>query len=161
MDIKRLFNYPVETTAPTRKRMVATMLLVWLAWFFVNLGANGLFYVSLHGRPGARLPGEILYYLGVSTVGIVVALHLSKKWNLEMPLLPAKRGLGFWIGTVAFLALAVFLGVNARADQGMTLADVVQQPPVWIVAPVFVLGPTMLAYTLLWYGFYLPGIRQL
>lgn len=161
MTVKGLFKHPVETTTPTRKRMVATMLLVWLAWFFVNLGANGLFYVSLHGRPGARLPGEILYYLGVSTVGIVVALHLSLKWNLEMPLLPEKRGPGFWIGTVAFLALAIFLGANAMADQGMTLADVAQRPPAWIVAPVFVLGPTMLAYTLLWYGFYLPGIRWL
>ena len=161
MSIRQLFSYPVETTMPTRKRMAMPMLLVWLAWFFVNLGANGLFYVSLHGRPGVRLPGEILYYLGVSTVGIVVALHLSRKWNLEMPLLPEKRGLGFWIGTLAFLALAIFLGVNAMADQGMTLADVVQRLPVWIVAPVVVLGPTMLAYTLLWYGFYLPGIRRL
>ena len=152
MTIKRLFSYPVETTTPTRKRMVATMLLVWLAWFFVNLGANGLFYISLHGRPGARLPGEMLYYLGVSVVGIVVALHLSKKWNLEMPLLPEKLGLGFWIGTMAFLALAVFLGVNAMADQ---------RSLTWVIAPVFVLGPTMLAYTLLWYGFYLPGIRRL
>jgi hypothetical protein len=71
MTIKRLFNYPVETTTLTRKHMVATMLLVWLAWFFVNLGANGLFYISLRGRPDARLPGEMLYYLGVSVVGIV------------------------------------------------------------------------------------------
>jgi hypothetical protein len=47
------------------------------------------------------------------------------------------------------------------ADQGMTLADVAQQSPAWIIAPVFVLGPTMLAYTLLWYGFYLPGFRRL
>ena len=70
MAIERLFNYPVETTAPTRKCTVATMLFVWLAWFFVNLGANSLFYISLHGRPGARLPGEMLYYLGVSVVGI-------------------------------------------------------------------------------------------
>lgn len=161
MNINQLLSYSVATTTPTRKRMVATMLLVWLAWFFVNLGANGLFYVSLHGRPGTRLPGEVLYCLGVSLVGIVVALHLSKKWNLEMPLLPEKRGLGFWIGTVAFFALAVFLGVNAMADQGMTLADVAQRSPAWIVASVFVLGPTMLAYTLLWYGFYLPGIRRL
>ncbi|MBU1661090.1 MAG: CPBP family intramembrane metalloprotease [Chloroflexi bacterium] len=161
MAIKQLFNYSVETEAPTRKRMVTTMLLVWLAWFFVNLGANGLFYISLHGRPGARPPGEILYFLGVSVVGIVVALHLSKKWNLEMPILPEKRGLGFWIGTTVFLALAVFLGLNAMTEQGMTLADVAQRSPVWIIAPVFVLGPTMLAYTLLWYGFYLPGIRRL
>lgn len=161
MKVKRLFDYPVETATPTRKHMIMTMLLVWLAWFFVNLGANGLFYMSAHGRPGARLPGEILYYLGVSTVGIVGALHLSRKWNLEMPLLPEKRGLGFWIGTMAFLALAVFLGVNAMADQGMTLADAAQRPLAWIVAPVFVLGPTMLAYTLLWYGFYLPGFRRL
>jgi membrane protease YdiL (CAAX protease family) len=158
---RRLFSYPIETTTPTRKRMAMIMLLVWLAWFFANLGANGLFYVSAHGRPDARLPGEILYYLGVSTVGIVVALHLSMKWNLEMPLLPEKRGLGFWIGTATFLALAIFLGVNAMADQGMTLADATQRPLVWIIAPVFVLGPTMLAYTLLWYGFYLPGIRRL
>ena len=56
MTVRGLFKHPVETTTPTRKRMAATMLLVWLAWFFVNLGANGLFYVSLHGGPGARLP---------------------------------------------------------------------------------------------------------
>jgi hypothetical protein len=32
MTIKRLANYPVETMKPTRKRMVAIMLLVWLAY---------------------------------------------------------------------------------------------------------------------------------
>jgi hypothetical protein len=146
---------------PRRKQMVAIMLLVWLAWFFANLGANGLSYIALDGRPGVQLPAEILYYIGVCVVGIVVVLHLSRQWDLDMPLLPEKRGVVFWVGTTVFLVLAVFLGVNAMADQGMSLADVGQRSLTWIVAPVFVLGPSMVAYTLLWYGFYLPGIRRL
>jgi membrane protease YdiL (CAAX protease family) len=161
MAVKRLLSSPVKTAMPTRRRMVATMLLVWLAWFSANLGANGLFYIALYGRPGVQIPAEILYYLGVCVVGIAVALHLSRQWGLDMPLWPERRSLGFWVGTAAFLALAVFLGVNAMADQGMSLADAGRRPLEWIVAPVLVLGPTMLAYTLLWYGFYLPGIRRL
>jgi hypothetical protein len=161
MTVKRLFSDSVEAVTPTRKRMVAIMLLVWLAWFYANLGANGLFYIALDGRPGVQLPAEILYYLGVCVVGIVVALHLSRQWGLEMPRWPEKRGVGFWVGTAVFLVLAVFLGVNAMADQGMSLADVGQRSLEWIVAPVFVLGPTMVAYTLLWYGFYLPAFRRL
>jgi hypothetical protein len=141
--------------------MALTMLLVWTAWFFANLAANGLFFISAHGRPGARLPGEMLYYLGVCLVGIVVSWHLSKRWQLDTPLLPEKRGPGFWLGTAAFLAMAVFLGISAMAEQGMTLADVAQRPLAWIVAPIPVLGPTMLAYTLLWYGFFLPSFRKL
>ena len=91
MAVKRLLNSPVEAVTPTRKRMVAIMLLVWLAWFYANLGANGLFYIAMDGRPGVQLPAEILYYLGVCVVGIVVALHLSRQWGLEMPRLPEKR----------------------------------------------------------------------
>jgi membrane protease YdiL (CAAX protease family) len=161
MNIRRCFLFPMQPSAPTRRRMALTLLLLWLAWFFANLAANGLFFLAAHGRPGARFPGEILYYLGVSLVGIVAALHLSRKWGLERNWMPQKRSLGFWIGTAAFIALGIFLGVNAMADQGLSLLDAMQKDGAWLIAPVFMLGPTMLAYTLLWYGLFLPAFRRL
>jgi len=161
MTVKRLFNYSVTPTTPSRRRMVMTMLLVWLAWFFANLAPNGLFYIALNGRPAARLPGEILYYLGISVVGIVVAIHLSKKWGLDLSLFPEKRGWGFWIGSTGFFVLAVFLGIQAMSDQGLSLADVIKQPIEWIIAPAVIFVPTMIAYTVLWQGFYLRGFQRL
>jgi membrane protease YdiL (CAAX protease family) len=160
MNIKKMFNYPVCTEIPTRKRMIVTMLIVWVAWFYANLGPNGIFYISLHGNPGLRIAGEILYYAGVSIVGIVAALHLSHKWKLDLSLFPKKPGLGFWIGSGVFLILAILLGIAALSDFNMTLADIFEHSFTWIIAPLFVLVPTMIAYTLLWYGLLLRGFER-
>lgn len=146
---------------PSPKRLVLIMILVWLAWVFVNLGANGLFYIAQHGRPELRFPGEVAYFLGVSVVGIIVAGHLARKMGFDLPLWPEKRGPVFWIASTIFFLLAIFLGINAMAEFGVDLSFVRQQDLTWIIAPIFVLAPTMLAYTILWYGFYLNAYRRL
>ena len=160
MSIKKLLHYPVVSNTPTRKKMAVTIMLVWLAWFFANLGPNGLFYISLNGKPGLRLPGEILYYGGISLVGIIVALHLSQRWGLDLSLLPEKTGLGFWIGSGVFLVLAVMLGIASLSDSNMSLAGILGHSFTWIIAPLIIFVPTMIAYTLLWYGLLLRGFQR-
>ena len=157
----RLFSNSITPENPSGKKMGLTMLLVWLAWFYANLGANGLFYKALNGTPALRLPGEIAYFLGVSIVGIVAAYHFARKWNLDLPLFPKKRGISFWIGSLVFLGLVIVLGFQAMAEQNMTMADVLKQPFIWIIAPFPIFVPTMIAYTLLWYVFFLRGFEKL
>jgi hypothetical protein len=147
----------VDASAPPTRRMVLTLLLVWTGWFIANLAANGLFFIAAHGHPGLRLPAEIQYFSGVSISGIVIPYHLCRKWGLDLPLLPGKRSAGFWLGTLLFLALAVFLGIQAMTDQGMSLQAAFAHPAGWILAPLPVFIPTMIAYTLLWYGLMLRG----
>ena len=160
MHVKTLWMGTVLPKTPSRRKMGGMLLVVWVAWCYANLGPNGIFYLALHGNPDLRIPGEILYYAGVAIVGIVAALHLARKWQLDLPLFPEKRGLRFWLGSGIFLSLAIFLGVNALADGGMMLTEVWRHSLTWIVAPVVIFVPTMLAYTILWYGLLLRGFER-
>lgn len=151
---------PDLPSLPSQRRLVLTLLLVWLSWFTANLAANGLFYIAANGRPTLRLPGEIFYYLGVSITGVIVPYHLCRRWGLAMPLLPPNRSRWFWPASALFLALSVPLGIAAMNEQGMTLAMVRQQPLTWILAPLPIFIPTMIAYTVLWYGLMLRGWQR-
>lgn len=142
-----------------RRQFILALLLVWLAWFMANLAANGLFYIAVD-NPAVRLPAEIIYFAGISISGVVVPFHLCKRWNLQMLLLPEKRTFWFWPASLLFLIIAVPLGLAAMNDQGMTLAMVLERPFTWIVAPLPIFIPTMIAYTLLWYGLMLRGWQQ-
>jgi hypothetical protein len=141
--------------------MVLTLVLVWLAWSVANLAANGLFYIAAHDTPDLRLPGEILYYIGICITGIVIPYHLCRAWGLDIPLFPQRRTSWFWRGSALFLVLAVLLGMEAMSDQGMTLNDVFSHSLTWILAPVPIFIPTMIAYTLLWYGLMLRGWERI
>jgi membrane protease YdiL (CAAX protease family) len=152
---------PIAPTHTTRRRMVLTLALVWLAWFVANLAANGLSYIAAHDAPDLRLPAEILYYFGVSITGVVVPYHLCRTWGLDTPLFPQKRTPWFWIGSVLFLILAVPLGITAMSDQGVTLSDAFSHSLDWILAPMPIFIPTMIAYTLLWYGLMLRGWERI
>ncbi len=152
-----MFNPPITQTRVTRRRMALTLGLIWLAWFVANLAPNGLFYIADHRAPGLRLPAEILYFLGVSITGVVIPYHLCRAWGLAMPLFPERKTVWFWLGSALFLILAIPLGIAAMADQGMTLRDVFSHALSWIFAPVPIFIPTMVAYTLLWYGLMLRG----
>ncbi len=151
---------PVTQTSPTRRRVALALILVWLAWFVANLAPNGLFYIAAHGAPGLFIPAEILYYAGVSITGVIVPYHLCRKWNLDVPLFPKKKTTWFWLGSALFLGLAIPLGMAAMSDQGMTLGTVFSQPLTWILAPLPIFIPTMIAYTLLWYGLMLRGWQR-
>ena len=159
--IRTMFNPPVPQTSLPRRRMALTLVLVWLAWFVANLAPNGLFYIAAHGTPGLRLPGELLYFVGVSLTGIVIPYHLCRAWGLELPLFPAKKTLGFWLGSGVFLILAVFLGIMAMSEQGMTVGDAFSYSLTWLLAPIPLFIPTMIAYTLLWYGLILRGWERI
>lgn len=156
-----MFNVPVIQDPASRRRMALTLLLVWLAWFIANLAAKGLFYIAAHGTPGLRLPGEVLYFVGVALTGIVIPYHLCRIWGLELPLFPEKKTVGFWIGSAVSLALAVFLGIMAIAEQGMTLGAAFSHSIAWLVAPIPIFIPTMIAYTVLWYGLMLRGWERI
>jgi membrane protease YdiL (CAAX protease family) len=144
-----------------QKQFILALLLVWLAWFVVNLAANGLFYIAADNKPSLRLPGEVLYFAGISIVGVVVPYHLCRRWHLDIPLLPEKRTIWFWLASLIFFVLAVPLGLAAMSDQGMTWAMVWERPFPWIIAPVPLFIPTMIAYTLLWYGLMLRGWERI
>ncbi len=152
-----MFNPQIDEVLPTRRRMALTLMLVWVGWFIVNLAPNGLYYIAARTAPGLRLPAEILYFTGVSTVGIIVPYHLCCRWDLALDLLPERKSVSFWIGSALFLVLAIFLGIEAMSDQGMTLGEAFSYSLTWILAPLPLLIPTMIAYTLLWYGLMLRG----
>lgn len=156
-----MFNPMIQPSTPPRQHMFLTLLLVWAGWFDVNLAANGLFYIAAYETPSLRLPAEILYYTGVSIMGIVIPYHLSRQWGLDLSLFPKKRTVWFWLGSLLFLLVAIFLGIQAMADQGMSLNDVFLQPLDWILAPLPIFIPTMIAYTLLWYGLMLRGWEKI
>lgn len=156
-----MLNPPITQIHATRRRMVLTLILVWLAWFVANLAANGLFYIAAHDSSDLRLPAEILYFVGVCITGVAIPYQLCRAWGLDMPLLPEKRTIWFWLGSLLFLILAVPLGMAAMSDQGMTLSDVFSHSLDWIAAPMPIFIPTMVAYTLLWYGLMLRGWERI
>ena len=152
-----MFTMNIEVELPSRRKMALTLLLVWLAWFVVNLAANGVYFIAAQGKPGLRLAGEVLYYAGVVITGVLIPWHLCRKWGLDIPLFPRKRTVWFWLGSLVFLMLAVFLGIQAMADQGMSMQAFLAQPVMRLIAPLPVFIPTMVAYTILWYGLMLRG----
>ena len=152
-----MFTMNIEVELTSRRKMTLTLLLVWLAWFVVNLAANGVYFIAAQGKPGMRLAGEVLYYAGVVITGILIPWHLCRKWELDIPLFPRKRTVWFWLGSLVFLVLAVFLGIEAMADQGMSVQAFLTQPTMRLIAPLPLFIPTMVAYTILWYGLMLRG----
>ncbi|MCF7943651.1 MAG: hypothetical protein K9L21_04400 [Spirochaetia bacterium] len=148
----------MDIKVPSRLKMALTLLLVWLAWFVVNLAANGIYYIAADkGQSGLRLAGEVLYFAGVILTGVLIPYHLCRRWGLEIPLFPQKRTVWFWLGSLVFLVLAVFLGIQAMADQGMSVQTFLAQPVMRLIAPLPLFIPTMAAYTILWYGLMLRG----
>lgn len=101
-----MFAMNIEVNLPSRRKMALTLLLVWLAWFVVNLAANGVYFIAAQGKPGLRLAGEVLYFTGVVITGVLIPFHLCHKWGLAVPLFPQKRTLWFWLGSLVFLVLA-------------------------------------------------------
>lgn len=155
-----MFTTMIQKSSPSRCRMALTLILVWLGWFVVNLAANGVFYIASQGNATLRLAGEVVYFTGVIIMGILIPYHLCQQWNLEIPLFPARRTGWFWFGSFLFLVAAIFLGIQAMGDQGMTLTMLFAQPVDRFLAPLPVFIPTMIAYTILWYGLMLRGWQK-
>jgi len=75
--------------------------------------------------------------------------------------LSRKPGRSFWIGSGVFLVLAIVLGIAVLSDSNMTLAGIFEHPFTWIIAPLIIFVPTMIAYTVLWYGLVLRGFQRI
>ncbi|NLD87438.1 MAG: hypothetical protein GX633_04185 [Clostridiales bacterium] len=151
----------------TKKQILQTLSLIWLAWFIGNLCANALFYLSANFR--AQLPsdlqsvtyhwGTLIYYITVAIVGIASSHYFIKKWKLPMSLSPKNFTPRFIILSLILLAAFIGLGIMAISQgQQLSLHDVFSGNFVYLISPLILLLPTMIAYTLMWYGLFLQGL---
>lgn len=151
----------------TKKQILQTLSLIWLAWFIGNLCANALFFLGADFK--AHLPhdlqsvtyhwGTLIYYITVSIVGIASSLHYIKIWNLPISLSPPKNTVRFVVLSLLLLILFIGLGVMAiREDHRLSLSDVFSGNFSYLISPLIMLLPTMVAYTLMWYCLFLQGL---
>lgn len=151
----------------TKKQILQTLSLVWLAWFIGNLCANALFYLGAEFK--TQLPGDLqsityhwgtlIYYITVAIVGIASSYYFIKKWNLPISLSPKSITPRFII--LSLILFAVFIGLGFMAisqGQQLSLSDVFSGNFAYLISPLILLLPTMIAYTLMWYGLFLQGL---
>jgi hypothetical protein len=151
----------------TKKQILQTLSLVWLAWFIGNLCANALFYLGAEFK--TQLPGDLqsityhwgtlIYYITVAIVGIASSHYFIKKWNLPISLSPKSITPRFII--LSLILFAVFIGLGFMAisqGQQLSLSDVFSGNFAYVISPLILLLPTMIAYTLMWYGLFLQGL---
>ena len=156
-----------ENNKVTKRQILQTLSLIWLAWFIGNLCANALFYLGADFRSqlSADLQsvtyhwGTLIYYITVAVVGIAASVHFIKTWKLPISLMPEKINPRFIFLSVVLLALLIGLGIMAiRQEFQLTLREVFSGSFSYIVSPLILLLPTMVAYTLMWYGLFLQGL---
>lgn len=156
-----------ENNKVTKRQILQTLSLIWLAWFVGNLCANALFYLGADFRSqlSADLQsvtyhwGTLIYYITVGVVGIAASVHFIKKWQLPINLMPEKINPRFIFLSVVLLALLIGLGIMAiRQEFQLTLREVFSGSFSYIVSPLILLLPMMVAYTLMWYGLFLQGL---
>ena len=74
-----------ENNKVTKRQILQTLSLIWLAWFIGNLCANALFYLGADFRSqlSADLQsvtyhwGTLIYYI-IGVVGIAASVHFIK-----------------------------------------------------------------------------------
>lgn len=156
-----------ENDKVTKRQILQTLSLIWLAWFVGNLCANALFYLGADFRLQLSNDlqsvtyhwGTLIYYITVAVVGIAASVHFIKAWKLPISLMPEKISSRFIILSVALLALLIALGIMAISqDFQLTLAEVFSGSFSYLISPLILLLPTMIAYTLMWYGLFLQGL---
>jgi hypothetical protein len=151
----------------TKTQILQTLSLIWLAWFIGNLCANALFYLGAEFK--SRLPGDLqqityhwgtlIYFLTVSIVGIASSHHFIKSWNLQVNWSPKKITPAFVIFSLIYLAAFVGLGIMAISEgEQLSLSEVFSGDFTYLISPLVLLIPTMIAYTLMWYGLFLQGL---
>jgi len=157
----------MQETKVAKKQILQTLSLVWLAWFIGNLCANALFYLGADFK--TQLPGDLqsityhwgtlIYYITVTVVGIASSLYFTDKWKLPISWSPKKYTPRFIILTLVLFAVFVALGIMAISQgQQISLSDVFSGNFSHLISPLILLLPTMVAYTLMWYGFFLQGL---
>lgn len=151
----------------TKKQVLQTLSLVWLAWFVGNLCANALFYLGAEFKtqlPGDLQPityhwGTLIYYVTVAVVGIASSHYFIKKWKLPISLSPKSFTPRFMILSLILLVAFIGLGMMAISQgQQLSLRDVFSGNFAYLISPLILLAPTMIAYTFMWYGLFLQGL---
>lgn len=151
----------------SKKHILQMLSLVWLAWFIGNLCANALFFLGADFK--SQLPGDLqsityhwgtlIYFMTVTIVGIASSLYFIEDWKLPISLSPKKYSLRFIIPTLILFALFIALGIMAISqDHQIALSDVFTGNFTHLISPLIMLLPTMVAYTLMWYGLFLQGL---
>ena len=150
-----------------KKKILQTLLLLWLAWFIGNLCANALFYLGAEFK--TLLPGDLqlityhwgtsIYYITVAVVGIAASHYFIQKWRLPIRFSPEKITPRFIVLSLILLATFVGLGMMAISqDHQLSLGDAFSGNFTYLISPLILLLPTMVAYTLMWYGLFLQGL---
>lgn len=146
----------------SRRTKLIILISIYIAWCYANLAANGLFALSDYRGADFRLIGEFVYFTGIAFAGIILPLFLIRQWQIPFSLMPEKKvGLGFWIAFAFLMIFAVVLGLAAMADQGVYISDLFQKTWVYLISPIPVFVPTMIAYSLLWHVLFLRGFQQI
>ena len=151
----------------TKKQIIQTLSLVWLAWFTGNLCANALFYLGADFK--TQLPGDLqaityhwgtlVYFITVAIVGIVSSHYFIENWKLPISLWPKKITSRFIILSLLLFAMFIGLGIMAISqDHQLPLGDVFSGSFAYLISPLVLLLPTMIAYTIMWYGLFLQGL---
>ncbi|NMD38300.1 MAG: hypothetical protein GYA87_06450 [Christensenellaceae bacterium] len=157
----------MENNKVTNKQILQTLSLIWLAWFIGNLCANALFYLGADFKN--QLPydlqavtyhwGTLVYYITVAIVGIASSDYFIKKWKLPISLMPKKKSPRFIVLSIVLLAVFIFLGIMAiKEDSPLPLGEIFSGDFTYLISPLILLLPTMIAYTLMWYGLFLQGL---
>ncbi len=147
-----------------------TLSLVWLAWFIGNLCANALFYLGKDFKD--LLPpdlqgityhwGSLVYFVTIAIIGIIAPLFYIKKWQLNVCLWPEKISPKFVITSLVLMVALFGLGVVAISEEHqLGLNDIFSKDFVYLISPLVLLAPTMVAYTVMWYGLFLHGLIKI
>ena len=150
----------IHKISPTKSTLLMSLSCLYIGWCYANLAANGLFALSIARSPGFRLIGEVVYYVGVTLSGIIFPLYFIRRWDLDVHLVPKKIGVSFFIRFLGLMVFAVLLGSAAMTDQGMTLLDLRGKSISYLVSPIPIFLPTMVAYSLLWHVVFFQGFRR-
>lgn len=160
---------PKQKAGSEKSEIIITLSLVWLSWFIGNLCANALFYLGLDFKH--LLPpdlqgityhwGTLIYFMTVAIVGIIVPLRTIKKWHLNVKLLPETISTKFIISSLLLIVILCGLGIVAiQEEHQFGLGDIFSQDFLYMISPLILLAPTMVAYTLMWYGLFLRGLER-
>jgi membrane protease YdiL (CAAX protease family) len=150
----------MEVTMITKQNYIQTLILVWLLWFLGNLGANALFFIGSNFNEIYYSFGIVYYFVTVTCVGILFPLWYINKWPLESGE-PMIRSVKYRIlFATLYLATMIFIGFLAIEGK-MTINEILSHDLQWILSPLFMLIPTMIAYGFLWYVLFFRIVKAL
>jgi membrane protease YdiL (CAAX protease family) len=137
------------------KGFIGELAIVYTLWFLGNLLAN--YFMSVTNT--YRL-GNIIYYIAVTIFGVILPYHLCKKRNIELLAFPPKKNLMFVLLSIGLIVIMTFLGIQAMSEEGGSLCNFTTRSLLYTLAPLPMLFTTMCAYSLLWHGFILSGLKR-